>query len=132
MGAVASDSDNQNMVVFVLHIIYVKESVKAANTGYKYDTQQADEMKKVTGKLRIDKHNYPEKLQVKFEQCSEDFYREQKWLQFFVYLATEIPPSVIPDIIKLSFKYNLKHMPQIKLLVEPRKYTEELTFYYLS
>lgn len=60
--------------------------------------------------------------------CSEDFYREKAWARFFLYTKSNIPDSVVSDIRKLSFKYNLKNLPRIQQLTDVRKYTEELTF----
>ncbi len=78
--------------------------------------------------MRIDKHNFPEFIRNRFKECQEDYARKMNWKQFFDFIDSGLPDSIISGLLKLSWKYDINHVPKMRQLLAQRKYSEDLTF----
>ena len=82
-------------------------------------------------KIAQDLEQFPELLTKKLDLCLEDYTREKTWNDCFMYICrgNQMPDEIIWTLLKRSWKYNIKNMnPNYKMLLEPHKYTEKVTF----
>jgi len=56
----------------------------------------------------------------------EDYSREENWSRFFNFLNSGMPDSIISDLLKTSWRFNVKYASEkYQKLLSPRLFKEE-------